>query len=175
MVSQRRSSGDSRPSGKLWQLVSGASMNRFLIALPRFNWRGSNNLLTWCSVVAGPGGHRRQRAQERQPEMSRRRAANAWLAAPQDDHYVLTMVRKPTARNQIAAAAFKAKCLQIMDRVSVGKQPVVVTKRGKPLVRIVPVDEPDAASIFGCLAGDFQIVGDIEGPVLPASLWASSK
>jgi prevent-host-death family protein len=85
------------------------------------------------------------------------------------------MVKKPAVRNQVGAAQFKAKCLQIMDRVSRGKQPVVVTKRGKPIVRIVPVDNAEPSSVFGCLAGDFQIVGDIEAPVLPSSTWTSSK
>jgi len=78
-------------------------------------------------------------------------------------------------RNQIAAAEFKAKCLQVMDQVAKGKRPMTVTKRGKPMVRIVPIDEPEQDAVFGCLADQFEIVGDIEEPVLPARLWSGLK
>jgi prevent-host-death family protein len=78
-------------------------------------------------------------------------------------------------RNQIAAGEFKARCLQIMDRVAQGKQPVVVTKRGKPMVRIVPVEEGDRDAVFGCLADRFQVAGDVEAPVLPAKLWTGRR
>lgn len=40
-------------------------------------------------------------------------------------------------------------------------QPVIVTKHGKPVVKLVPA-ELDGASIFGFMAGKGKIVGDIE-------------
>jgi prevent-host-death family protein len=80
----------------------------------------------------------------------------------------MTMVTK---KNQMAAAEFKAKCLQVMDEVAKRRQPIIVTKRGKPVVRIVPLEQDEPSSIFGCLAGHFEILGDIEAPILPASLW----
>jgi prevent-host-death family protein len=86
----------------------------------------------------------------------------------------MTMV-KSTGQKHIAAAEFKAKCLQIMDRVASAGQPIVVTKRGKPIVRVVPVEEPAPASIFGCLADQFEIVGDVEGSILPTNLWGGNK
>jgi prevent-host-death family protein len=39
----------------------------------------------------------------------------------------------------IAAGEFKAKCLAVMDEVQATGQPVVVTKRGKPVARLTPV------------------------------------
>ena len=52
---------------------------------------------------------------------------------------------------RVAAAKFKATCLDLMDRVAATGEPVEVTKRGKPLVRLVPaLDEKQARrSIFG--------------------------
>ena len=38
----------------------------------------------------------------------------------------------------IPAGEFKAKCLKIMDEVAATGVPVVVTKRGKPVVRLEP-------------------------------------
>ena len=44
----------------------------------------------------------------------------------------------------VAAAEFKNACLRIMESVHASGIPVLVTKRGKPLVRIVPVLEERA-------------------------------
>jgi prevent-host-death family protein len=56
----------------------------------------------------------------------------------------------------IAAGEFKAKCLAVMAEVNSTGQPVLVTRRGKPLARILPFDEPPAKeapeAIFGCLS-----------------------
>ena len=37
------------------------------------------------------------------------------------------------------AGEFKAKCLAVMDEVQATGQPVIVTKRGKPVARLTPV------------------------------------
>ena len=42
----------------------------------------------------------------------------------------------------IPASQFKAKCLALLDEVAESGQPLVVTKRGKPVARVVPVEEP---------------------------------
>jgi prevent-host-death family protein len=71
---------------------------------------------------------------------------------------------------QIAAGAFKAQCLAIMDQVSQSGEPVVITKHGKPVVKLVPA-ENSAGDIFGYMKGKFKIVGDIVGPVFPIEDW----
>jgi prevent-host-death family protein len=63
------------------------------------------------------------------------------------------------------AGEFKAKCLRVMEEVKKYRTPVVITKKGKPVAKLVPADEP--RDIFGCMADKFKIVGDIEAPVLP--------
>ena len=45
-------------------------------------------------------------------------------------------------QRRIAAAEFKAKCLALLDEVAEMKETLVVTKRGKPVARVVPVEEP---------------------------------
>ena len=50
---------------------------------------------------------------------------------------------------KIAAAKFKATCLRLMDRVAATGEPLEVTKRGKPLVRLVPASAPTPRLIFG--------------------------
>lgn len=61
----------------------------------------------------------------------------------------------------IAAGLFKAKCLQILDEVERTRIPCIVTKRGRPVARLVPITEAASGSLFGCLKGMLQITGDI--------------
>jgi prevent-host-death family protein len=65
---------------------------------------------------------------------------------------------------QIAAGAFKARCLAVMKKVQMTGEPVIVTKRGAPVVKVVPVDS-EKNDIFGFMAGKVKIVGDIESPI----------
>jgi prevent-host-death family protein len=65
---------------------------------------------------------------------------------------------------QIPAGAFKARCLAIMKNVQMTGEPVIVTKRGVPVVKVVPV-ESEKNDIFGFMAGKVKIVGDIESPI----------
>ena len=63
----------------------------------------------------------------------------------------------------IPAGEFKAKCLRILDEVHLSKEPIVVTKRGKPVARIVSVQQKK--SPFGAMAGTVLMEDDIVGPV----------
>ena len=42
----------------------------------------------------------------------------------------------------VPAGKFKDSCLKLMDEVSRHGIPITVTKRGKPLVRVIPVPAP---------------------------------
>jgi|KBSSwiStaDraftv2_1062776.scaffolds.fasta_scaffold26200_2 prevent-host-death family protein len=70
----------------------------------------------------------------------------------------------------MAAGEFKARCLRVMDGVQSTREAVVITKNGKPVAKLVPADEP-SDEVFGCLAGEIEILGDIESPILPAEDW----
>jgi prevent-host-death family protein len=60
---------------------------------------------------------------------------------------------------------FKAKCLAVIDQVQTTREAIVITKDGKPVAKLVPVDEePD--EIFNFFAGKGVIVGDVISPVL---------
>lgn len=64
----------------------------------------------------------------------------------------------------ISATEFKAKCLDVLDRVAETRQGVIVTKRGKPVARVVPmVNRPER--IVGAMKGEIEIRGDIVNPV----------
>lgn len=66
---------------------------------------------------------------------------------------------------EIPAGQFKARCLQLMEQVRTTRRPIVITKRGKPVARLLPMDEaPAGREIFGCMKGTVAIRGDIVGP-----------
>jgi prevent-host-death family protein len=71
---------------------------------------------------------------------------------------------------KINAAAFKARCLALIDEVAETGQPITVTKRGKAKVQIVAIREKPK-TLIGALKGTFEIVGDISGPVFDESDW----
>lgn len=41
----------------------------------------------------------------------------------------------------ISASRFKARCLALLDEIAEGGGELVVTKRGRPVAKLVPVDE----------------------------------
>ena len=59
------------------------------------------------------------------------------------------------------AGVFKAKCLQLMDDVEKYHQEIVITKYGKPVAKLVPLEKPKSTSLFGYMKGSVQIHGDI--------------
>lgn len=61
----------------------------------------------------------------------------------------------------VPAGQFKAECLGILDRVAQNREPVVVTKRGRPVAMVVPL-EPESPS--RSLKGSVRIDGDIVEP-----------
>jgi len=74
----------------------------------------------------------------------------------------------------MAAGQFKARCLQVMETVRTTRVPVLITKRGKPVAKLVPPDEAPI-HIMGRLAGKIEILGDIVSPVVPPEDWESLK
>jgi prevent-host-death family protein len=66
---------------------------------------------------------------------------------------------------KINAAAFKARCLALIDEVAETGQPIIVTKRGKAKVRIVAVREKPK-TLIGATKGTFKILGNIVGPTI---------
>jgi prevent-host-death family protein len=46
------------------------------------------------------------------------------------------------AKKMIAAGDFKQGCLALIDQVAEMKDEIVITKRGKPVARLVPLEDP---------------------------------
>jgi prevent-host-death family protein len=72
----------------------------------------------------------------------------------------------------MAAGTFKAKCLKVMDQVQARREAVIITKRGKPVAKLVPVEVSDDP-IFGFMRRKVKIKGDIVGPILTLKEWGN--
>ncbi|HEY7692577.1 MAG TPA: type II toxin-antitoxin system Phd/YefM family antitoxin [Gaiellaceae bacterium] len=59
---------------------------------------------------------------------------------------------------EIGAAEFKAHCLSILDEVD--DDGLVITKRGKPVAKLIPI-RAEAGELIGALAGKLTIKGEI--------------
>ena len=65
---------------------------------------------------------------------------------------------------EVSASEFKAKCLGLLDEVSEKGETIVVTKRGRPVARVLPVEAP--ASLRGSveyLVGEEELVEPVLG------------
>ncbi len=70
----------------------------------------------------------------------------------------------------IGAAEFKQKCLQILDEV--GPEGIMITKRGKPVARLMPARTNDR-DLIGALEG--QIIVDPDDDLLSTGAWVSDE
>jgi prevent-host-death family protein len=73
---------------------------------------------------------------------------------------------------KMAAGVFKANCLAVMDEVQSKRVTVVITKHGKPVAKLVPI-ESKVDDIFGFLRGKVTITGDIVSPALTPREWGN--
>ncbi len=75
------------------------------------------------------------------------------------DHANVTMVMQ-----HISAARFKAQCLALLDDVALTGEEIVVTKRGRPVARVVAIEEPrglDRSVTFH--VGDVELIAPVAG------------
>jgi len=68
------------------------------------------------------------------------------------------------------AGLFKVHCLKVMDEVASKRESVVITKRGKPVAKLVPVSK-EKDDIFGFMKGKITVLGDVVSPILTPEEW----
>jgi prevent-host-death family protein len=65
---------------------------------------------------------------------------------------------------KIQAGKFKAECLKLMEKVRKTRRKIIITKRGVPIAKLVPIEEKEE-KVFGRLKGTIHFKGDIIGPI----------
>ncbi len=72
---------------------------------------------------------------------------------------------------EIAISEFKAKCLAILDEVQKTKQPIRVTRRGRPIAEVSPPAPTNNLDWIGSMKGRMEILGDIISPASDPDDW----
>nr|WP_083637335.1 type II toxin-antitoxin system Phd/YefM family antitoxin [Pararhizobium arenae] len=72
----------------------------------------------------------------------------------------------------VGAAEFKANCLNLIDKMADDGEPVIVTKRGRPVARLSPIRVADVpTSIIGAMKGSVSGYDDPFSPATDAGDW----
>jgi len=77
-----------------------------------------------------------------------------------------TIVNIIVIMNQVSISEFKAKCLGLIEEVHKTRQPLRITRHGKPVAEVVPAGPDRARKFVGAGVGTGTIVGDIESPII---------
>jgi prevent-host-death family protein len=73
---------------------------------------------------------------------------------------------------QVTSAEFRSKCFNILNLLEHKDIEVVITKRGKPVARLVHIKTDDSIDpLIGTLIGAGRTVGDLTGPVADSNDW----
>lgn len=69
------------------------------------------------------------------------------------------------------AGEFKQTCLRLLDEVGVSGEPIVITKRGKAVAQLTPVEPERADDWLGAMRERGEIRGDLIAPAVDPSEW----
>jgi prevent-host-death family protein len=75
----------------------------------------------------------------------------------------------------VAVSEFKARCLALLEDVARTGEPLLVTRRGKPLARVTPSGNVAAARPQDTLRGSVTYAGDVVEPVFPVTAWNAAR
>ncbi len=70
----------------------------------------------------------------------------------------------PAFSREIGAGDFKARCLALMEEVRDRRGEYIITKRGAPIARLVPIDMV-RRPLLGSMTGTVRTLGDLITPI----------
>lgn len=76
---------------------------------------------------------------------------------------------------EVAISEFKAKCLGLLEQVQKTKQPIRITRFGKPVAEVVPASSSSASEWIGSMKDSMAILGDIVSPASDESDWEALR
>ena len=73
---------------------------------------------------------------------------------------------------EINAVQFRANCFKILDEVQQNHKEVIITKRGKPIAKLVNItNENDKDPLLEAMPGVIETMSDLTEPVLDPDVW----
>ncbi len=77
---------------------------------------------------------------------------------------------------EVAISEFKAKCLALLEQVRRTRQPIRITRHGKPVAEVVPPSPvEDRSAWMGSMKGRMEILGDIISPASGEDEWEALR
>ena len=73
---------------------------------------------------------------------------------------------KIMAMQDVSISEFKAKCLGLIEQVHKTRQPLRITRHGRPVAEVIPAGPDRKRKFVGDMVGTGKIVGDIVSPVI---------
>lgn len=86
----------------------------------------------------------------------------------------MTMVYNVVMK-EVAISEFKAKCLALLDQVQKTRNPLLVTRFGKPVAEVIPAFEAGRGHWIGSMKHTMKIVGDIVSPANDEGEWEALR
>jgi prevent-host-death family protein len=65
----------------------------------------------------------------------------------------MAMSKKRPPAATYGSAEFKARCLELVDRVKESRTEVIITRHGRPVAKLAPLDAREPVSLVGSMAG----------------------
>ena len=75
----------------------------------------------------------------------------------------------------VKISEFKARCLRILDEVATSGETLLITRRGTPIARVLPVRAPPDGDWLGSLEGTAQAGDDLIEPAVDAGDWEALR
>jgi prevent-host-death family protein len=68
--------------------------------------------------------------------------------------------------HDVSISEFKAKCFDLIEQVRRTRQPLRITRRGRPVAEVIPAGPDRTRKFLGDMIGTAEIVGDIVSPAI---------
>jgi prevent-host-death family protein len=73
---------------------------------------------------------------------------------------------------EVNAAEFRANCFKMLDQVTLTHREVIITKRGKPVAKLVHfAQQNDKDPLLGSMEGMVETIGNLTEPVIEHEAW----
>lgn len=70
---------------------------------------------------------------------------------------------------EISSVEFRSNCFKLLDRIEKTHEELIITKRGKPIAKVVHIDDGGKNDpMLGALSGLGHTIGDLTEPVVAA-------
>jgi prevent-host-death family protein len=79
---------------------------------------------------------------------------------------IFLTIAKILVMKSVPVSEFKAKCLGLIEQVDKTRQPLRITRHGRPVAELVPAGPDRKRKFLGAMVGTGKIVGDIVSPVI---------